>query len=303
MPFQRCPALPVLTMVLTVAAGCRPSAPEPESAGRGGSAPLPLAQAPDRFVNVDGATLRYREIGAGAPVLLIHGYSDKLEMWAGPADSLARDFRVIVPDVRGFGRSSKFADPAQYGVRMVDDLVGLLDSLGIRKAHVMGYSMGGLLAANLALRAPDRVSTATFVSGAFWPDSASAARDVAPYLAAMERGEGLKPFLKWVIPSWSDSVFDAVLPGLEADNDPAALIATLESLPGLMLDSASVADARTPVLVFTAVKDEVSKLSRRMARYWPGAQLVEVPAGDHGDVFLAPELIVEFGKLARGGAG
>src|SRR6185503_5990132 len=105
---------------MMIATACAPSHGDArEFEGRRATAPL--VEAPDRFYTNQGVTIRYRVIGEGEPVLLVHGYTDRVEMWAGTADSLARDFRVIVPDWRGSGLSTKFADPAQYGRQMVTD--------------------------------------------------------------------------------------------------------------------------------------------------------------------------------------
>lgn len=153
-----------------------------------------LATAPDHFLDRGDVTIRYRVIGpdSGTPLLVLHGYTDRVEMWSGIADSLARDHRVIVPDVRGFGRSVPTDTAAPYGQAMVDDQFALLDALGVRQVHVVGYSMGAMLAAHMALRDPSRIASATFVAGAFFEDSAETARVIAPYIAALETEEGIE---------------------------------------------------------------------------------------------------------------
>jgi pimeloyl-ACP methyl ester carboxylesterase len=64
-----------------------------------------------------------------------------------------------------FGRSSKFGDADKFGQKMVDDVVQLMDHLNIQRAHLVGHSMGALIAANVASRYPNRVSTAALVAG------------------------------------------------------------------------------------------------------------------------------------------
>jgi pimeloyl-ACP methyl ester carboxylesterase len=288
-----------LTASALALAGCSPS--------RGDARQLPAAQvaveslleAPDQYYFGDGVGIRYRIIGEGEPVLLLHGYTDRVEMWAGTADSLAEDFRVIVPDIRGFGLSSKFGHPSQYGRKMVEDLAGLLDFLDVDVTHVLGYSMGAVLAAHLALDDPARVRTVTLVAGPFFPDPTSAARVVEPFMVAQERGDGLGPFFKWILPTWTDSAVNAILPPLEAVNDSASLIASMRAFPALMIDSLRLKRARTPALAIVSVKDRLLDQSRFVARWWPGARLVELPRGDHADIFLAPELLVEFRDLVQ----
>ena len=68
---------------------------------------------------------------------------------------LSKRYRVIALDNRGHGKSDKPYDPAQYGLELVDDVVRLMDHLGIAKAHVVGYSLGGFITLKLALRHPE----------------------------------------------------------------------------------------------------------------------------------------------------
>jgi pimeloyl-ACP methyl ester carboxylesterase len=278
-------------------ASCGPSRGDARQLSAEQAAVEALVDAPDQYFFGDGVAIRYRVIGNGDPVLLLHGYTDRVEMWAGTADSLAKELTVIVPDLRGFGLSTKFGDAAQYGRKMVEDLVGLLDHLDVRRTHVVGYSMGAMLAAHLALDDPARVRTAAFVAGPFFEDSAVAARLFEPYAAGQERGEGLRPFFEWILPTWSDSAMDAVVPQFEVANDSASLVASLRALPSLMLDTARLVRARTPALAIVSVKDPLLEGSRFLARWWPGVRLVELPRGDHGDIFLAPELVSEFRRL------
>lgn len=292
----RLTTLTVLAGVLA-ASGCAPTRGDARASRGALAARTALADAADRFYTANGVTIRYRVIGAGEPLVLLHGYTDAVEMWAGPADSLARDFRVIVPDLRGFGKSTKFGDAEQYGLKMADDVIGLLDELHVRSAHVMGYSMGAVLAANLALDHPTRVRSATFVAGAFWPDSVEAARVLAPFVTALERGQGLGPFFRWILPTWSDSARGTIVPPLEAANDSASLVASLRALPKLMIDTARAARSHVPTAAVVSVKDPVLPLSRLNARHWPGIRHVEIPTHDHADIFLAPQVVAEFRRL------
>jgi pimeloyl-ACP methyl ester carboxylesterase len=279
-------------------ASCSPTRGDARQVDAATTAVEPLLEATDRFFTSNGVSIRYRVIGNGTPMLLLHGYTDRLEMWAGTADSLARDFRVIVPDLRGSGLSTKFGDPSQYGRKMMEDLVGLLDELWIREVHLVGYSMGAVIAANMALDDPARVLTATFVAGPFYADSAAAARDFEQYAVAQERGEGITPFFKWILPTWSDSAVATIVPQLEAMNDSASLVASLRAIPALTPDLARVTRATTPAVAIVSVKDRLWPNSRFIAERWPGARLVELPNGDHADIFLAPEVISEVRRIA-----
>ena len=307
-------SLPVLLALAVVGAAACSNAPGTERddapPGRMAFAAAPgaarsadavtLLTAPDEHFTRGDVTLRYRVIGQGVPMLLVHGYSDKVEMWAGTADSLARDFRVIVPDVRGFGKSSKPDGVAAYGREMSEDLIALLDHLGVGKAHLVGYSMGGALSADIALRHPDRVRTATMVAGAFWSDSATMQRDLAPYVAALERGERLTTFLQYIVPTLSASDAAAVSDQLFAESDSSALVDVLKSMPAIVPDWELAAQTRIPAVAVVGRPDPLHANARLFASRWAGAKLVELPEGDHIAITNAPEVAREVRLIAKG---
>ncbi|MGE5594566.1 MAG: alpha/beta fold hydrolase [Hyphomicrobiales bacterium] len=99
----------------------------------------------------------YEEAGSGDPLVLIMGLGGDLQAWALQVPALSKHFRVITFDNRGAGRTSSPDRP--YSIAgMADDTVRLMDQLGIAKAHVLGFSMGGYIAQELALAYPDRVN-------------------------------------------------------------------------------------------------------------------------------------------------
>jgi len=117
-----------------------------------------------------GVKIHYTVTGQGEPVLLVHGlYSSARMNWdlPGTTKELALHYQVIAPDLRGHGQSGKPAGEAAYGTQMVEDLVRLMDHLGIKKARVAGYSMGGIIVMKLLVLHPDRVETAV-LGGMGW---------------------------------------------------------------------------------------------------------------------------------------
>jgi 3-oxoadipate enol-lactonase len=104
---------------------------------------------------IDNIRIHYSVIGEGDPLLLIMGYGMPGEAWLGSLPFL-QGFRAIYYDNRGTGQSDKPAGPYTI-VQMADDAAGLLDHLGIERAHVYGVSMGGMIAQELVLRHPDKV--------------------------------------------------------------------------------------------------------------------------------------------------
>lgn len=110
-----------------------------------------------------GGTMYYEEVGEGAPVIFLHGHTLDRRMWADQVKALQDCYRVIVPDLRGYGLSS---DPLPgYQFTHMDDVVALMDSLHIVKAHVVGLSMGGFIAGDMIAMCPERLLSCVMVSG------------------------------------------------------------------------------------------------------------------------------------------
>jgi len=107
--------------------------------------------------------LIYDDVGAGLPVVLIHGYPLCRRMWRPQLAALSgAGYRAICPDLPGFGESSPLAEPACMS-RYTDAVIGLLDELGIERAVIGGMSMGGYVLLNLASRYPERLLGAMFL--------------------------------------------------------------------------------------------------------------------------------------------
>jgi len=110
---------------------------------------------------VGGRRLFHLRAGAGEPLLLIQGMSGTHLSWGDPfAGDLARDFDTVAYDHRGIGRSDPVSEPFSIA-DLARDAAGVLDALGWETAHVLGISMGGMVAQELALAHPERIRTLT----------------------------------------------------------------------------------------------------------------------------------------------
>ena len=114
------------------------------------------------YAHVNGTQLWYEERGSGDPVVFLHAGLLDSRQWAHELESFAPSHRAVAYDVRGYGRSP--APTAPY--RMHEDLVGLLDALGIERAALVGNSMGGKIAIDATLADPGRVSALVLVGAA-----------------------------------------------------------------------------------------------------------------------------------------
>jgi pimeloyl-ACP methyl ester carboxylesterase len=109
-------------------------------------------------IELDDVTLSVVDEGEGPAVLLLHGFPDRAEMWRRQVDTLvAAGYRVVAPDLRGFGDSDRPQEPGAYRMRvLVGDLTGLLDALDVDAASVVGHDWGAGLAWAFAMRRPER---------------------------------------------------------------------------------------------------------------------------------------------------
>ena len=115
-------------------------------------------------IEENGVRLHYDEYGEGPPVILVHGLACGRRMWWRQRMSFAGRYRVVMPDLPGHGLSETPDDPRAYAEDVfADDLIALLDRLGIGKAAFVGFSMGAGISLNLAVRHPERVSALVLV--------------------------------------------------------------------------------------------------------------------------------------------
>ena len=114
--------------------------------------------APEKSIEIQGAKMVYLDQGSGKVILLIHGYCGNAYNWSDVFDTLSKDYRVIVPDLPGYGKSGcPQKTEKQMMLWYADLMAGFLDQLGIKKAVVVGNSMGGSVAAWMAIRHPEKV--------------------------------------------------------------------------------------------------------------------------------------------------
>ena len=133
-----------------------------------------MADAPEineHTINTNGIDLHVVEAGAGTPVLLAHGFPELAYSWRHQVPALAAEgCRVVAPDQRGYGRSSRPDAIEDYDIEhLVGDLLGLLDELGEQRAIFVGHDWGSMVVSNLAMLAPERVIGIVNMSVPFLP--------------------------------------------------------------------------------------------------------------------------------------
>jgi pimeloyl-ACP methyl ester carboxylesterase len=115
------------------------------------------------FANLHGVKISYRVYGNGFPVILIHGYGAKKEIWKPQVAEMSKRFKLVTFDLRGTGESDRPNIP--YTMKMMaEDVSGLAEFLNIKKAHIIGRSFGGMIAQNVSLLYPEKVEKLVLIA-------------------------------------------------------------------------------------------------------------------------------------------
>jgi 3-oxoadipate enol-lactonase len=239
--------------------------------------------------DINGTILAYSDRGNGLPVVLIHGFPLCRKMWRPQAEALGKaGCRVITPDLRGFGESGLASKTVNMDL-YADDIVALMDHLGIDKAVVGGMSMGGYVLLNLLERYPGRVAAPIFITTkAGGDDDASKTRRTA--LAEACRTQGIQP----VAEAFRNILF---APETLADNpalvnevfgwinatSPLGAAAALIAMRDRKDSVALLGSIRQPALVIGADQDQASPVenSHIIAEGLPDAELCILHGGGH----------------------
>jgi pimeloyl-ACP methyl ester carboxylesterase len=144
----------------------------------------------DETFDSNGVKINFAVRGKGEPVILIHGWlSSGWINWelSGTTRLLGKDHKVIWLDMPAHGRSDKPKEDAAYGPELVEHVIRLMDHLKIKKAHIVGYSMGGIITAKFLAKYPDRALSGT-LGGMGWLREGSA--EQAIFASAGKGGDG-----------------------------------------------------------------------------------------------------------------
>ncbi|WP_460062757.1 alpha/beta fold hydrolase [Streptomyces sp. YKOK-I1] len=276
--------------------------------------PAPTAPPPmqESLLDVGGRQIFVAETGDGPPVLLLHGGgpgASGVSNYTRNIAELAKDHRVVVPDLPGYGRSSKGVDGTDPFGDLAAGIRGLLDQLGLEKAHLVGNSYGGAGALRLALDTPDRVDRMVLMG----PGGIGTTRALpTPGLTSLldyYSGDGpsrpklerfIRNHLVFNAADVPDSVIDA---RYEASIDPEVIAApplrrpsgphALRTLWRMDLTRDDrLSRLPVPTLVLWGAADKVNRPSggRMLARRMPNCDLYEVANTGHWVQFERAEL-------------
>jgi len=263
---------------------------------------------------VNGINISYGVHGKGEPLILISGYSSDQSGWIFQTGAFKKYYRVITFDNRGVGKTDK--PGGAYSMKtMADDAVGLMDHLGIKKAHILGISSGGLIAQALAINYPERINKLVLAStdsggGGLSPAwlkalglREDATDDDLRNIPIVKRGDAVYPL------AFNRPLFRIIFPPL------AKIKARLSGTAGLhgqweaffgynTLNDLPKVEVSTLVLV--GAKDRLIKPSSSevIAKLMPNAKLVKVEGASHAfNVEMRGRFNKEVLDFLRGGQG
>lgn len=244
------------------------------------SASPPGSDAPWRgYVDAGGLSTYYEAEGTGEAVMLLHGGFVTIETWAAQRAALAARFRVYLPERRGHGRTPDVPGRTGYDL-MAADTIAFMDAVGLPSAHLVGWSDGGVVALEIALDHPERVTKLVLVGTPAHVDGQTTesiewTRNVTPdelgeYRAAYDRlsPDGAGHF---------GAVFDKLTALWRAEPRHEMTDLARITAPTLIL----IGDHDVPTIEHAA----------GMRRAIPDAQLAVVPGAGHGVLFEKPDLV------------
>ncbi len=238
--------------------------------------PAPIAPTRTGQAPVNGISLYYAVYGSGPPVILLHGGLANADYWGNQIKALMTRRTVIVMDSRGHGRSTRDARPYGYDL-MADDVVGLLDFLKVPKADVVGWSDGGILGLDLAIRHKDRVGKVFAFAANTVPSGVKDDVEKNPTFAAFIRRAGDEYRSHSATPNEYDAFVEQISKMWASEPN---------------WTDAQLAAITTPVLVVDGDHDEAIKREHTeyIAASIPHAGLLILPNASHFAFLQDPEL-------------
>lgn len=222
---------------------------------------------------VNDIRMYYAVHGDGPPVLLIHGGLGHADIWGFQVPALAKDHKVIVADSRGHGRTTRSQQPFSYAL-MADDYLALLDFLKIDKVALVGWSDGGIIGLDIAIRHPERLTRLFAFAANYTPEGTRDVANDATFNAYIVRSRA-----EYVPLSPTPDEFDAFVTQI------SRMWATEPRYSKQQLRAITV-----PTTIFDGELDEAIKPehTREMAELIPGASLVMMKDASHFAMWQKP---------------
>lgn len=234
---------------------------------------------------VNGTTIAYEVHGQGEPLLLIHGAGVDHTTWQPQLEPLGKHFRLIVPDVRGHGQSGQTSTP--YSIELfAEDLLCLLDTLGIQRTLICGHSMGGPVAQCVVTKQPERVKALILADTNYGFEDSPFLRLVVTVTKPLVKMMGMKRIVDMSVgqilnddPEVMDLFRQAYAPQVANPKNFWNIWQANDEFKG----KNQLRHIQCPTLVMIAEKNHAThKMGQYMAATIPNARLITMPKAGHG---------------------
>ncbi|MCD0451357.1 alpha/beta hydrolase [Actinocorallia sp. API 0066] len=239
-----------------------------------------------------------RDVGRGTPLVLLHAFPLSSSMWLPQREALAGRFRVITPDLRGFG-GSVLGDVEPSVETMADDVAALLKSKNIPRAVIGGLSMGGYVAMALCRRHPDRVRGLVLADTKMTADTDAARANRLRMADRLGRDRDVRPLLTDVLPHLvgpttmrQRALVYGRIRGLVQATPPAAAAWAQRAMAARPDSTDTLKAVKAPTLVIVGDEDGVTTEAdaRAMTEVLPNAELHVIPRAGHLTSIEQPDL-------------
>lgn len=254
---------------------------------------------PGTIFDSAGMPVHYTDQGVGTPVILVHGFAVQADInwrWNGCIRRLKRHgYRVIAMDVRGHGRSGKPHNPQAYGTELSDDIIRLMDHLGIGKAHIAGYSMGGFIVLKTIERHPERLLSGV-ICAAGWGELDEKHRALFQEIVrAIEEHRNFDPITHWLDINKHAPWLNCLLANLfmRNTNDLDAIVNVFRTFEDLIVAEDALRCNKVPALTLVGERDGIREASDRLPGVMANHELVYIPGGDHITTALHPRFMAQ----------
>lgn len=243
-------------------------------------------------IQINDITIYYEISGSGAPLILLPGLLGTIESdWRRFIPSLEKHYRTIAVDLRGHGRTDNPPLSGKTGAgeldidRMADDLIGLLNKLGLDKASVLGYSLGGCLGLLAGLNQPGRINALVMHATKFFWDEASVsamAANLNPHALLEKNPRNAQILLQNHSAVYGDNYWQDLM-GIAAR--------FVKTMPAQAPTLKQASEAKFPILVSVGDHDHLVLLEEaiRLVRSLPEGELLVLPATRHPFQTVRPE--------------
>ena len=258
----------------------------------------PVQADDDQYFDSDGVKIHYIIEGKGEPVILVHGFTSSIQQeWqrTGVIPTLSKKFQIIALDARGHGKSDKPTDSEKYGSEMASDVLRLMDHLKLKKAHIVGYSLGGLTTLYLVANHPDRFISAT-IGGMGWLKADDKRMALTGNLAQLfDNGKEISELISRFRPAGTPLTGGGLAGQLRAlsSSNAKSLGACARAIPELAVTEDQLKANKLPTFAIVGDKDLLKVTVDDLQKVMPNLTVVLVEGGEHESTLRAPKFTDE----------